>query len=347
MSLTSLPDASAICDELIGRPVLAAEPIGQGRNSRVFRVRLAPQAGGAAESVVLKFYRRDPGDGRDRMGVEFNALTFLWHNSVRVVPRPMVSDRARNCAIYEFIDGRTVAGPDVAAGDITASVDFLANLRRLSGADGSNVLPSASEACFSIADVVTSVGGRLARLQAAAPRDEQGRRLQAWLAGEFTALFGSVQQWIGDASIRWGIGLDRALPREARTLSPSDFGFHNAVRRPGGQLAFVDFEYFGWDDPAKTVSDYLLHPGMALAEDLKHQFAARFLAAFAGVPLVKERARIVYPLFGLKWCLIILNDFLPERRDASSPDVRAVQFMKAEALAAQIARIYVDNPYLV
>lgn len=345
MSLTSLPDAAAIGQELLGRRVLAAEPIGNGRNSRVFRIALAP--GGDADSVVLKFYRRDPGDGRDRLGVEFNALTFLWHNSVRVVPRALVSDQARNCAIYEFIDGRTVAGSDVSAGDIVASVDFLANLRRLSGVDGSQGLPSASEACFSIADVVTSVARRLARLQAAAPRDEQERRMQAWLAREFTELFVSVQRWMGGTSARWGIGPDRALPHEARSLSPSDFGFHNAVRRPAGQLAFVDFEYFGWDDPAKTVSDYLLHPGMALAEDLKHQFAARFLAAFADVPLVKERARLVYPLFGLKWCLIILNDFLPERRDASLPEVRAVQFTKAEAMAAQIARIYVDNPYLV
>lgn len=344
MSLTSLPDAAAICQALLGRPVLAAEPIGQGRNSRVFRIALAP--GGDTDSVVLKFYRRDPGDGRDRLGVEFNALSFLWHNSVRVVPRPVMADRIRYCAVYEFIDGRSVSGSEVDPGDITASVAFLANLRRLRGADGTNALPAASEACFSIADVMTSVGGRLARLQAAPAGDEQARRLQAWLARDFAPAVAEIAQWIQASAARWGIATDSALPQTERTLSPSDFGFHNTVRRPDGTLAFVDFEYFGWDDPAKTMVDYLLHPGMALAERLKQQFAREFLAAFSDVRLLSERARLVYPLFGLKWCLIILNDFLPDRQGTAPPDVRETQLAKAQQMVARITGTYAANPYL-
>lgn len=344
MSFTSLPDAAAIGEELLGRAVVSAEPIGQGRNSRVFRIALAP--GGDLDSVVLKFYRQDPGDGRDRLGVEFNALTFLWHNNVRVVPRPVMSDRARNCAIYEFIDGRTVAGPDVSAGDIVASVDFLANLRRLSGAEGSRALPAASEACFSIADVMTSVRGRLARLQAAPAADEQARRLQAWLARDLVVALDDIAGWIRTSAARWGIDPASALPQAARTLSPSDFGFHNTVRRPDGTLAFVDFEYFGWDDPAKTVVDYLLHPGMALAEPLKQQFAREFLASFPDVRLLSERARLVYPLFGLKWCLIILNDFLPDRQGTAPADVRETQLAKAQQMVARLTGTYAANPYL-
>lgn len=344
MSLTSLPDAAVIGQQLLGRPVLAAEPIGNGRNSRVFRIALAP--GGETDSVVLKFYRRDPGDGRDRLGVEFNALTFLWHNSVRVVPRAIVSDRERNCAIYEFIDGRSVASPEAAARDIAASVDFLANLRRLHGADGSNALPAASEACFSIAEVMTSVRGRLARLQAAPAGDDESRRLQAWLAREFAPALAGIERWIRSSAARWGVETESPLPQASRTLSPSDFGFHNTVRRPNGELAFVDFEYFGWDDPAKTVVDYLLHPGMALSETLKQQFAREFIAAFADVRLLAERARLVYPLFGLKWCLIILNDYLPNRQGTASAAIRTAQFAKAEEMVARITGSYAANPYL-
>ncbi|MDP1571569.1 MAG: phosphotransferase [Vicinamibacterales bacterium] len=347
MSLAGLPDAAGTCQALTGRRALAAEPIGQGRNSRVFRVDLAPAAGADAESVVLKFYRRDPGDGRDRLGVEFGALGFLWQNDVRVVPRPIAMDRARNCAVFEFIDGRSAAGTDVGVADIQASIDFLANLRRLSGAEGSRGLPAASEACFSIADVVESVGTRLTRLEAALAADDQDRRLRAWIDRRFRPLVADVERWVAVSAGRWGVAPAAALPQESRTLSPSDFGFHNAVRRPDGRLAFVDFEYFGWDDPAKTVSDYLLHPGMALAEDLKHRFARGCLEAYADVSRLRERTRLVYPLFGLKWCLIILNDFLSERRASSSREVRAAQAAKAEALADRIAAQYADNPYLV
>ena len=62
-------------------------------------------------------------------------------------------------------------------------------------------------------------------------------------------------------------GLDFAadLPQEWRSLVPSDFGFHNSLRRKDGSLAFVDFEYFGWDDPVKLSADIMLHPGKPLA----------------------------------------------------------------------------------
>ena len=147
----------------------------------------------------------------------------------------------------------------------------------------------------------------------------------------------------GGAGTSW----DAPLPRASQTLSPSDFGFHNAIRRPGGTLAFVDFEYFGWDDPAKTIVDFLLHPGMAIPEPFKHQFAAGMLAAFGDVPGIGARSRIVYPLFGLKWCLIVLNDFLPERRAASTEETRASQFAKAVAMAQQIDQDYRANRYLM
>src|ERR1700680_1391707 len=44
-----------------------------------------------------------------------------------------------------------------------------------------------------------------------------------------------------------GLAFDAELPQEWRSLVPSDFGFHNSLRRPDGSLAFLDFEYFGWD----------------------------------------------------------------------------------------------------
>ena len=53
---------------------------------------------------------------------------------------------------------------------------------------------------------------------------------------------------------------------------PSDFGFHNSLRREDGSLAFVDFEYFGWDDPVKLTADILLHPGSPLAASQRRRF---------------------------------------------------------------------------
>jgi hypothetical protein len=45
--------------------------------------------------------------------------------------------------------------------------------------------------------------------------------------------------------------LDAPLSARLQVLSLSDFGLHNPLRHPDGKLAFLGFEYFGWDEPAK------------------------------------------------------------------------------------------------
>jgi len=326
ISSAAVPDVDAICRERLGTPALSVDRIGAGRNSRVFRVALADRV------VVVKFYRRDAGDTRDRLATEFGALQFLWDNGVRAIPRAIADDREHYCAIYEYLDGRAPHAAEVAAADIDALVDFLASLQPLRGKAGA--IGVASEANFSLSALTRHVRSRADRLRNAAA----GKGLAAWFEQSFDPLLAEVQAAGADETDE----IDQAK----RTLSPSDFGFHNAIRRPDGSLAFVDFEYFGWDDPAKTVVDFLLHPGMALADALKKRFADRFLQAFAFVPGLRERARIVYPLYGLKWCLILLNDFLPDRETTATRQVRDAQLDKARALADRIRREYRENPFV-
>ena len=151
-----------------------------------------------------------------------------------------------------------------------------------------------------------------------------------------------------------GVSNDFLLAQEFRTLSPSDFGFHNVLREADGKVVFLDFEYFGWDDPVKLVSDFLWHPAMNIAEDLKVRFVQRMNVVFGNDPCFQARLKAVFPLFGLKWCLILLNEFIPtesERRDFSrSPirnktTVRLEQLAKARSLSRKIRQMYKDFPY--
>jgi hypothetical protein len=337
------PDLQSICRSALGRDVAAAERIGTGRNSRVFRVELD---GADLQRVVVKVYRRDPGDQRDRLGTEFGSLQFLWQNNVRSVPCPIALDRDRHCAIYEYIIGAVATSGTIATEDVDALVNFLSALRQLRDVPGSDALPAASEACFSLRDLVTHVEGRLERLRRAPGVDDDVRALHEWIDATLNPLLIGVGEWSRSEARRSAIAFEEPLSRQARTLSPSDFGFHNAIRRPDGTLAFVDFEYFGWDDPAKTIVDYLLHPGMTQGDVLKRRFADGMQAAFADVPQLAARARIVYPLFGLKWALILLNDFLPERFSQPHDGWRRAQLAKAQNLVAHVTRDYRHNPYV-
>lgn len=341
-------ELDTVASAATGRSLAAAARIGAGRNSRVYRVTLA--APGDPESVVIKFYRRDPGDPRDRLAAEYNALEFLWRYGVHGIPRPIKADRDHYCSVIEFIAGEPPQIEGVGTIDIDACVSFLAALKDLSHREGADRLGVASEACFSVAELIDSVESRRRRLTGCS-HDAEGAALHTFLAGAFDPLWLDVRGWITEG----GWLVDSTLPLASRTLSPSDFGFHNAIRRADGSLAFVDFEYFGWDDPAKGLSDFLLHPGMPLRESARRRFAGEFLRNFCSRDsALLERARIVYPILALKWCLILLNEFLPERIAASagrvSPsertDLLAQQMHKAETMARRTAAEYRDNPYL-
>ena len=60
-----------------------------------------------------------------------------------------------------------------------------------------------------------------------------------------------------------------------QVLSPSDFGFHNAILKESGDLVFLDFEYFGRDDPVKLMADFIWHPGMKLSNLQKRRLGQR------------------------------------------------------------------------
>ena len=128
------------------------------------------------------------------------------------------------------------------------------------------------------------------------------------------------------------------IPRSSWTLSPSDFGFHNAIRRSNGRLAFVDFEYFGWDDPVKMTADALLHPGAAPPSTVRSRLSKRLSAIFADVACFEDRLATMFPLVALNWTLILLNEFVPaharRRGFAGAMDetsIRARQLARAEA----------------
>ena len=147
----------ALCQTL-GRDMAYLEAIGAGRNSRVYRV-----ADTDAKRYAVKVYFRHESDERDRLGVEFSSLSFLWEHGVRCIPRPIAIHRDFGCAVYEYVEGMRIASPDVTADDVAAAVQFLAALTRLSRDHESRKLPCASEACFSALAVVENVEQRLSR----------------------------------------------------------------------------------------------------------------------------------------------------------------------------------------
>jgi hypothetical protein len=322
----------AALEALLGERV-DAERIGAGRNSRVYKV----TTGSAI--YAAKFYFKPTADGRDRLQVEFGALQFLWNCGLRDIAKPEKADPASQLALYQYLPGEPVQATAAGTDDIAQLLAYVEALKKISARPetASAALGPAAEAFFTVEGVVGNLRQRLARLEALHAEGPAYEALRRFLEQDFKpALDAWSQRALADAP--------GELEPAQRTLSASDLGFHNALRRPDGRLAFLDLEYFGWDDPAKTLSDCLLHPLMKLAPERRRQLQQGFDRIFGADPRWQTRVKALYPLFALKWCMILLNEFRQdqiERRryvDRKAEEIQVIQMRQLDTARALLER---------
>ena len=282
------------------------EPVLRGGNNRIMVVRAGP------ETLVAKWYFTDPRDPRDRLASEWAFLQFAVNACGGDVPRPVSCDPGGRVALYEFVEGTPLTAADVRDRDIHAAREFFARLNTSAARAKAAALPVASEACFSLADHIAMVDSRLSRFTAIHGSGALFREARE-LANEMMTTWHTLKLRIERKAEALGLPLETRLAAEERCISPSDFGFHNVIRRPDGALCFLDFEYAGWDDPAKSVADFFLHPANPVRPGLRRAFLESTLNYLteAQRPLHRRRAELLQPLFGLKWCCIIMNPFIP------------------------------------
>ncbi|MDI6642162.1 MAG: hypothetical protein QME68_07630, partial [Elusimicrobiota bacterium] len=149
-------------------------------------------------------------------------------------------------------------------------------------------------------------------------------QLIKFLDGQFYVFFEKLSNQVKSEIEKYNIPINKEIDISQRKLSPSDVGFHNILKDRSGKLYFLDFEYFGWDDPAKMVSDFLQQPDVPVPHEYKEFFFESISQELIADKEFKTRFKIIYQLIGLKWCLIILNDFLPgslEKRLFVNPEL--------------------------
>jgi hypothetical protein len=331
-------------------PVISVARLWGGRNTQVYRL-----LSDGGQRYAGKIYFQHQAETRDRLGTEFSALRFLWDNGVRSIPMPVAADASCAAAVYEFIRGVKITAADISEGHIRSAVDFTAELARLRTASGSTKLPPASHAVFSYQGYIDYVEARLRRFQEITSTAPPYRQLRTFIDEHFVRRFRETRTWCREEAGSQAL-LEREIDARHLTLSPSDFGFHNALLTEERGIVFLDFEYFGWDDPTKMICDFLLHPAMDLSRNLGRRFLDGTLGVFRDDEGLAERVRLTYPLAGLAWCLIFLNELLPEhaaRRRFSAGDdfdLTAVQFeqlAKSERMLERIVNEYRDFPYRI
>ncbi|MBU1042618.1 MAG: aminoglycoside phosphotransferase family protein [Proteobacteria bacterium] len=277
------------------------EPMRGGRNNRVFLL----HARGAR--AVLKAYFRHPDDPRDRMGAEAAFLNHAASQNLECVPRLLAVDRPAGLSLLSFVEGRRLEPGEIGRPQVDAALEFFLLLNQ-----GSPDLPEASESCFSLQQHLACVERRIARLVLAAANGSLRPDAAAFVAEELGPAWSMLlEEILGSAPRILGAHWDAPLAPELRRVSPSDFGFHNALLRPDGTLVFLDFEYAGLDDPAKMSCDFFCQPEVPVPLSLLPLVLERLALASPLDAGLGARVGMLLPAYKLKWCCIMLNEFLP------------------------------------
>jgi hypothetical protein len=305
-------------------------PLPGGANNRVYRL---PQPDG---DWVLKCYFRSPADLRDRFGAERAFYEWVWSRGIRRTPEPIAWNPKRRLGLLTFVPGGKLRPDEVNARRIQEALDFLDELNASRHLPAAAAIPVAAEACFSIAEHLACIQRRVSRLGRIFPRDPVDHEAAGFIRQELIPAWVTIRHSLKRAAAKSGLTLSQTLPQPCRCLSPSDFGFHNAIVAPDQHLRFFDFEYAGWDDPAKLVCDFFCQPEIPVGCEHWDGFVEQVSIRVKADAGMAQRARLLRPAYQIKWCCILLNEFV--RREQARRRFSMGIGLSANLKAAQLAK---------
>ncbi len=298
-------------EQWLSKKVISLFPLSGGKNSRVLKVTCDDE-----NEYVLKHYFEADFVERNRLRNEFEALQLMDTYGVEQCPKALFYNREEGLALYSFIDGEKASAQSL--GD-NAIKPLLAFVHEMNTKIPHGVFPyPAADACIAPVSIVEQIEFRLLRLnkESAPATEELSRALTGFIDHSFIPVFKQATVDAQSLLVEQGISFTDPTPDEELILSPSDFGYHNALYK-NKKFYFFDFEYFGYDDPVKLVADVLLHPNdqMKIDKRLGQVFKEAVFDNCINKKHLEVRFKALFPLIKLKWCMILLNEFLKNRHD--------------------------------
>ncbi|MEM1445080.1 MAG: phosphotransferase [Planctomycetota bacterium] len=316
------PSATRWVAQTLKAEVCQAHALEGGRNNRVFRIELDND-----QTVLFKAYFRSDTDPRDRLGHEFGFSTFARGLGIRAIPEPLAQSVELNAALYAYVPGRMLKPNEVETKHVDQAIELFQRLHADPKGPDASALPPGSEACFTNIDHVALVDQRVRKLDAISEPTAA-----AFVERELKPYWASIHPPIAKAA--------DAFEPTPTCVSPSDFGFHNAiVRDDDGSLVFHDFEYAGQDDPAKLLGDFFHQPRIPAPKTTYPAFENAVVETLHLQEAQRHRFRTMLPVYRVKWCGIVLAPLLPEaaqRRKFAGIDIAPNQIVeRATALLHQ------------
>jgi len=252
--------------------------------------------------AVLKKYPNKQLDQRERLNHEYYALKLMKKNKFNNVTQLMFKDNILNIIIFKWEKGKKIE--KINKKDLDETIKFIKKLKNISSSQKKSFKMDAVEACKSFQDLNLQIKYKLNDLLRLKSKPKKFSNLLRF------KLLPTLNKLYKNKNFKKTLKIfSQPLKKKFEILSPSDFGLHNALKSKNQKIIFLDFEYFGKDDPVKLIADFLLHPGMNLSLEQKKLWFKKVFIFFKKDKLFLKRLNFFISFYAFRWSLIVLNDF--------------------------------------
>ena len=226
--ITSREVRKILSSELVKNP-LTIKKISQGRNAQSFQLKYINY------SKFIKFYPLDK--NLYRLKNEIKAYKLLNINNFKDITDVYKIGSRYNFVIFDCIEGKKKK--KINDDYIHQTVNFIKKLYNLSLSKTIKNIEYASAACFNFKDIKSQIDNRINEFQ---PYRKKYKKLDIFFNNDFIPL---LDKMIKETEKKQKpLSKKKNFFKNNKTLSPSDFGFHNAKLNKNDTLIFFDFEYF-------------------------------------------------------------------------------------------------------
>tara|TARA_S200000501_G_C20866012_1_gene761963 strand:- start:518 stop:1558 length:1041 start_codon:yes stop_codon:yes gene_type:complete len=274
--------------------------ISNGANSQIYKIWKDKK------KFILKIYPNREFLSRDRIGSECDFLNLLNKCGYKNVPKPIKWNYEKKWMLMSFLDGEYIKNIEIV--HYKKLLKFIIELQKLKENKFSNNIKNASEASFKIID---HYEGIKKRLQIYSDKIFYLNYLSSLCKKQLKSLLETLnlemdliyKNQLSKFSQRQ---LNAEVNYHQKVLSQSDIGFHNIFKDKNNNLLFFDFEYAGWDDSFKLISDLVLQPDYGIKSN-DFYLLDEILKYFFFNQNEYKRLYITFLMYKIKWTCIILN----------------------------------------
>ena len=268
-----------------------------GKNSKIYKINTNKK------KIILKSYY---GKKNLRIRKEFQFYKYLNQTNIDNVVTPIAFDFKNNLVALPYIVGNKIH--KVQNKHIIQLSNFINKINQKN--IYSRKIGLAVEGINHRKNHITICQNRINKLKLVDKKSAIKKKLYLFLREKIIPTFKILKNKINDKKIL--CQSKYKLYKKDMIISPSDFGFHNVIESKK-KIFFFDFEYGGYDDPVKLICDFYCQPNQKVSIKQKEKFKKMIIKKYKNYEQLDYLISELLPIHHLKWCCIILNEFIPSK----------------------------------